>query len=272
MNRVLFCCFQLLCGLGLATDYQPWLGNAFEFESRASFYYEHFSCLHGSRSGSRSISYPSRNGFATLSLANAFPPGFGIECAVQEAWTHAQKGTIDHLKLNGRYLYWNQLEGDPFHFLIGCSLIQAFKDSVKDPSSFHHGRREGEFFVSIGRERFEGMEWTNRYWGLAALGLANRGSPWLRGKLCWEYRFTPKHQMDLFCQALCGAGQQPLFVKHFKGYGSVKHRSIDAGLAYTYWIDFFGSVRFAYSTRLFARNFPNRAHQFLFEIFYTFGP
>src|SRR5262249_54470415 len=130
-------------------------------------------------------------------------------------------------------------------------------------SSFHHGLYNSEFFLSIGKELPDDLLWGSRLWGVAGVGVAEKGSAWLRFRLEYEKRLRERHALRGFVHSLCGLGGKRLHKNGFQGYGPVAHRSIDLGLRYMYFIDYYGSASLQYSYRIYASNFPSRAHQVL---------
>lgn len=259
----------LMVNRSAATEYQPWLGNFYEFELRSSFLYQEYSKI---SCGGHHRKYPSHDVFLNMSLSHFRPdPAIGLEIELIEARTERQKGDIDQVKFTGRYVWQDDVAGDPLSVTTGLSYMQAFYYSLRDVSSFHHGYSNAELFLSVGRENPDESLWGSRWWAVFALGVAERGSPWLRFHLDYEKRFQEKHAMQTFLHSLWGLGGQRLHLNHFHGYGPIQHQSIDLGLRYTYFLEFYGSASVEYSYRIYARNFPSYTHQVLAQILYTFG-
>ena len=127
-----------------AVEYQPWLGNPYEFETRFSAYYQGYQTV---SSGSYFEKYSSNDLFLNFSLRNANPdPPFGLEFEIMQAKTRKQHGQIDQLKLNGTYVWYDDVAGDQVSLITGVSYAQAFNYSLEDVSAFHHGLYNGEFF------------------------------------------------------------------------------------------------------------------------------
>ena len=257
----------LRIGQGLTTEYQPWLGNIYEFEFRSSLIYQGYGCL---SSGHHLKKYSSDDVFLNVSVSNTFQD-FALEIEAAEAWTRRERGGVDQLKITGRYVWQDDIAGDPLTFTTGLSFIQAFQHSLKDVSCFHHGLEEGELFLSLGKETPLENLWGSRWWGMLGIGIAERGSPWLRFYLSYEKRWWDQHEMKLFLHSLWGLGHKRLHLRHFHGYGPLQHQSVDIGLRYTYLLDFFGSASLEYSYRIHAQNFPLYTHRVLVQLLYTFG-
>lgn len=260
---------------GWTTQYLPWLGNFGELEWRNGM---RFQTYHHLLHGSKPRPYASDDLFLESSLATALF-NFGLELEIIGANTRRQHG-IDQFKVTGRYVWKDDVAGDPFSLLTGVSFIQSFEPSLHDPSSFHHGRTQGEIFLSIGKEfctefyddlEYE-IDWNSRGWVMLAMGSATlQGSPWQKMMIAYEKRFGLKHEVRLFAKGLRGLGHKNLRQDHFDGYGSIRHGSVDIGLRYTYLIEFFGSASIEYTNRVYAHNFPAHASQILIEVLYTFG-
>jgi hypothetical protein len=165
----------------------------------------------------------------------------------------------------------DDVAGDPFSLGTGLSYSQAFEHSRKDVSSFHHGLYNAELFVSIGKETPEDLFWSSHWWGVAAFGMAEQGSPWIRLNVDYEKRWRQFHEIGAFVHTLWGLGSRSLHIEDFRGYGSVNHQSIDCGLRYRYLIEYFGSASIDYSFRIYGKNFPVYSHQICAQLIYTFG-
>jgi hypothetical protein len=250
-----------------ATQYQPWFGNEYEFELRGSAIYESYSHL---AIDSKLKKYSSDNVFLHGSAANSVAD-FRLEVEVLQATTRKQHGDLDSIKLTGSRLWLDDVLGDNYSLLTGFSYIQAFGWSVNDLNSFHHGRYEGECFISLGKERSLCSYWISRWWGMAGIGIAEKGSPWLRLQVAYERSWKEIHCLRGFINILHGLGKKNLCVVDFNGYGSIRHRSIDVGLRYEREIPFYGSVNIEYSYRVYANNFPAYAHCVMVEVLSTFG-
>lgn len=259
--------FFLKSGEGSATEYDPWLGNAYELELRPSLIYQDYTWL---SLGPHLKKYSSNDVFLNASLIGTVPEG-SLEVEATQARTRRQKGDLDQLKLTGRYPLLDDVAGDPISVTAGLSLIYALSYSLKDVSSFHHGRGESELFLSVGKETPLETMWGSRWWGVFGIGIADRGSPWLRFNLSYEKRLCDQHEMRFFAHSLWGLGQKRLHLHHFHGYGPIQHQSIDLGLRYTYLLKYIGSVSVEYSYRVHAFNFPVYAHRVLAQFLYPFG-
>ncbi len=254
-------------GTLFCADFKPWLPEMLVFEWRNSLTYQTYPSV---AKGSHTRKFSSDDYFINTSLSTSVYE-YGLELEANQAFTSCQKGSIDNLSATLRYVILDDIAGDPLSFTAGLSYIQPFYWSLKDISSFHHGRVEGELFVSLGKEKACGEIWIHRWWTVGAVGLADRGSPWLRLNLGYDLRTADNQEWRLFCHTLWGLGNRDISIDHFKGYGAINHRSVNLGFRYTYLIEDLGSLSFEYTNRVYAYNFPAYANIFLIEFRYDFG-
>lgn len=254
---------------GNGTERQPWVGNFLEFEWRNSLLYQSYSKI---ASGSHLCSHSSDDFFITTSLSNSVGE-ISLELEATAAHTRRQSWGIDQLRATGRYMWMDDLLGDPFSLTIGATFTQSFVSSLKDVSSFHHGRSEAELFLSVGQdESLElTMTWASRWWGVLGMGCAERGSPWIRGDLVYEYRSCLDSEWRFFVNTLWGLGERRLHWHDFHGYSSIGHQSVDLGVRYTYLFEYMGNLSVDYSYRVYAYNFPAHTHQVMLRFLYLFG-
>ncbi|MCE2983652.1 MAG: hypothetical protein LW832_08820 [Parachlamydia sp.] len=261
MNVVRFIVFLLLPLGGWATDYEPWIGPYGEVHWRNCLAFQHFTSP-----------YYATNRFLNSSLSLTVKPDFSLEGEIVAANTRLQSGGIDHVRITGRYVWEDDVAGDPFTVTFGGGLIQTFDKASKDPSSFHHGHSEAEIFVTAGKEITQGEIWVQRFWGVFSLGCApNRGSPWIRADFHTDKRLCGPHVITLYMKSLWGLGHQHLNPSHFTSYGPIQHQSIDLGIGYHYHIPFFGEATLDYKTRIHARNYPSNFNEIKISLLYTFG-
>lgn len=278
--KSIFSGFLLASVSVVATDRKPWLGELLEFEWKNQFEYQQYSAIdtNGQRKG-----YANNDLFLTSSLEVALPnlsngnPDYSLEIELTQASTRRQSGGIDNFTLTGKRMIFDDIAGDPFALVAGISYIQAFKPSLNDVSSFHHGHTEGEFFLSAGKEYSESLtcsdviDWKNRWWITGGVGIGSKGAPWLRLDGAFDYRLYDYHECRFFVDTLWGLGNRSLHLHRFKGYGAINHQSVDIGLRYKWLFENFGSFSILYANRVYARNFPAHANLLIFEICYEFG-
>ena len=182
---------------------------------------------------------------------------FEFEAVTAES--RAQKG-FDSAKILARYLLLSDLIGDPFSLAVGFCFTGLTHDALEDRSIFHHGREEYEFSAAFGKEISCGPTWNWHFWNTAALGIADRGSPWIWNKTA----IAKQHEWgtwELYLRSLVSFGNHRMsLVNPFRGYGSLRQRSIDLGGQIRYQLER-GELELAYQWRPWARNCPEYAHQ-----------
>lgn len=263
----LFLCLPVL---GWSTQLLPWYGEVYEIESRTTFGYQTYRDID---SGSRLVRHPSDDYFLHGSLSSSFgyEQVWAAEIEATVADTRHHHFNLDNIRLTGRYLLADDVLGDPLSIVVGITGTQAIAISVNDISSFHHGKLEGEFHLSLGRETVFEEDCLSRWWLLAAIGTADVGWPWLRGMATLEWRLGKQSEFSLFAHWLQGFGSHRLKTHEFHGYGNIRHHSLDIGFRYIYEIDCFGSFYIEYINRPYACNFPAHVNIIKLNLFYPFG-
>lgn len=253
---------QLLVG----TELMPWFSRDFEIQTRATYLYQHYDRIN--KSSHHSFSYHAHDHFLGLS-AGISACDLSAEVELQAANTRRERG-LECLRLTGRYLLSNDILDDCISSAVGFTLTEVSHCALRDPSVFHHGRIEGEFHLSFGKELSCLNFWSSRFWGVVGIGIADRGWPWLRADAVFEKNWCDQHQISLFVHTLWGLGHHDIS-RCFHGYGNIQHRSVDLGFKYTYLLECGMTASFAYSHRVYAVNFPAQANIFAVSILYPFG-
>lgn len=266
----LLCLFLFVPFICEAADLKPWFGNEYEVELRATLLYQNYSSI--SIPFHHSIKRHANDGFITLSATYPFKRYRG-EFEATAAYTQHQKGRWDNFRITGSYLWLDELEDDPLNLVTGIILTEPFSRALHDISSFHHGHIDGEFFLSYGKKYGCpcSKDYISRWWNVIGIGIADFGSPWIRGEAAWEYNFYDAQQLRVFVNTLWGIGKNYIDPHHFKGYGKIKHKSVDLGIRYGYTMGCWGTLNLEYARRVFAYNFPHNANLVLLEYYYPFG-
>ncbi len=265
--RLLPLLLSCLCSIVHATEFAPWFDQDLVLNTRATYLYQNFRKV---QIPHHDWKYPSNDSFLNLSSNLSFD-FLCAELEVLAAATRRRSFGVDCLRLTGRYRLLNDSVGDPFSVTTGVTLTQAFTLSLKDISSFHHGKIEGLAHVAIGKELPCEDRWYKRWWGMAGIGSADVGSPWLQGELHWEQNFCNIQRYDLFVRTLWGLGHRNICRHDFDGYGPIRHQSVDIGFSYSYTFDWNGTATIGYCRRVYARNFPWNANQVFLSYYIPIG-
>ncbi len=253
-----FLCLLLLhIPLVVSLEHSPWFDRDFALYVRPTFLYQYYPKFN-STSSSYFHNRSGQDQFFTLSGSlTAF--GISGELEFDFANTRKQKACLDSVRLNARYQLLSDLAAvDPLSLVLGATYIQAFGQSVNDPSSFHHGKCEVELYLSAGNEFPYKQFWETHTWGMVAFGVADKGSAWMRLDLAVEKNWFDQHKIQASIHTLVGFGQESLKLPptHFHGYGPIKHRSVDLELRYSWATECYGRFDLGYTYRVYASNFP----------------
>lgn len=262
-----------------ATDFSPWLTRDFEIETRGTALYQTYNKvdtpdgdLHH-RGDDRFYTLSAEGTLSCVPMLDMTLCGFNAEFETTIADTHHQHPCIDNFRLTMRYrLFDDVMDEDPFTLVAGATMTQAFKHSLHDISSFHHGQIEGELHVTIGKEEPCMEYWFTRKWAVFGVGMGDIGSVWFRGDAVWERNWYEQHQLRFFLHSLWGLGGDNIsLMKPFRGYGPINHQSVDLGTRYTYIFCNYATISFEYTRRVYAKNFPDQANLYLISYMYPFG-
>jgi len=245
----------------------PWTERDLEIYPRGCYLYQTYNEIDTS---SRTVRRHGDDHFFSAGLFGSFDV-WSVDLEAIIAETRRQHFCLDSFRLTGRYLWYNDIVGDPFSLMTGITLIKATTSALHDISSFHHGKLEGESFISIGKERTCWDDWLSRWWGCLGIGVGDHGNPWIRGQLAWEKNFQRNRHVRFFLNTLVGLGKHTLSVDSFDGYGPIRHRSVDIGIRFSKRTDFCGIFRLGYARRIYACNFPRGAHFLFFSYLFPFG-
>lgn len=261
---VLFVLTQAACGVEL----HPWIPRVLEIETYASSQLQAYQSI---KSSNRSRRKPACNLFFAIGAASAYEDFAAEAEAIASDSQYCDFG-MDSIQITGRYRWFNDIVADPVSLVSGLTVSQVFKPGLRNLSSFHHGGIECEALLAIGRESSCGQFWVSRWWGLAGVGLADMGYPWIRANINWERNFGDAHQIRLFANTLWGLGPHRLkLYAPFRGYGSIRHQSVDVGVDYRCHYQWGGGTSLEYAYRVFARNCPTGVNTLLVSFWYPFG-
>jgi hypothetical protein len=272
--QLLFLLFLLILAPFLshshAIDVMPWIENEVEMEIRAETLFQSYNSIQNPR---HDFKRHEQDYFWTLSASFPFRNYRG-EFEFTAAHTRHQCRRIDNYRISWCYQWLDDtLDDDPLSLMTGIILTEPMTRALQDVSSFHHGHIEGEFFLSFG-QRFGpscSKDYSFRYWNVCGVGTADFGSAWIREDAAMEFNDQDVQYLRLFTNTLWGLGRHHIRPQCFKGYGKIKHRSIDIGCRYGVLLGCFGTLSVQYARRVFTRNFPKNANLVLLEYDLPFG-
>lgn len=268
MAKSLFFLILSLSSILGATERMPWYPRYLELQPRATYRFQEYSKV-DTKEGTRH--HGSHDHFLHLSLSAAYDR-WCAEIEATGAATRHENFNLADLSLTGRYLWLDDVVGDAVSLTTGLTVTQVITLARHDISCFYHGGIEVEGHVAVGKELTLCEEfWRSRLWGVVGFGVADLGSPWVRANMAWEHNVWDRHRVRLFVASLWGLGHRDLKIHHFRGFGPIRHQLIDLGLLYGYHFECGFSVDVGYAYRVYARNCPLQANQFLVSLLYPFG-
>lgn len=261
MKKLAFC--SLACISLFAFEHQPWFNKIMEFEFRPSYTWRHFNTV---QNGFNPTSYSSTDQCLQFELGVSPWPTIDVQLEMNFADTRMHSWS--YLSVGGylRYLFWDDVAGDPISWSVGGSLRGVNGHFLDDVSIPYHANLNLEIDTVIGKEFDELYNWVFRTWGLFGFGIGNRGAPYLKALAHIETKIKDTHQFTVFGDSLWGlGGQEKINVRQFQSYANVHHQSIDIGALYRYHFKLYGALSASYAYRVFAHNFPEHAHTLRFE-------
>lgn len=252
-----------------ALEQRPWFGNPFEWIFKADYTYYRFSDVDNSICP---LSSPSDNHLVRLDMLFS-PPSWNTTAEAELIESPFQPFSWRSFALQAEKQWLDDIAGDPFSFATGANIRAVSTKSLRDVGCPYHANGNLELTASLGKEWSQGVFWTNRIYGVGAVGFGNRGSPWFRGLVSYGYNREDRHRLRLWAETYLGTGsQKEIDIDNFDGYGKIAHRSIDVGIGYAYFLRIWGSFHFEYARTVFARSFPERTNFFTFRYELPFSP
>lgn len=259
-------CLPLLCG---AVEMQPWFCDVYEFHFLGSYAYSRFRTVEGARP---QWTGPFNANVVYLGLECCPSPEWSIDGDLQVAATSQMPFNFRSGALQARYLWFDDIVGDPVSFSTGLSVKATSSQALRDVSCFSHANVDFELNFSLGKEFDANESWRWRLWGFGAVGHGNRGSPWVRALVMAETNINDVHRWALFAQGSNSYGRHGHFDPyHFYGYAKIRQKGIDLGVRYGARLSVYGTIRFEYQRRVLAKAFPQNVNTFLFSYLLPFS-
>lgn len=250
-------------------DREPWFCNVLEFTFTPTYSYSEYPRVqHGVPHNQKT----SHDHLLSFDLAVAPTPQWQVDTEVEFADTPRQSMGLRSGALQVKYLWLDDLLGDPVSLTTGVVVRGVTGHSIRDVSCPYHSYANYEVNVAAGREWDHGFDWRYRTYAGSSLGIGNHGYPWLAAFAIFEGQLKQAHRLGLFFDGALGFGhQQRVIINHFHGYGSIAHRNIDIGARYTYVFEVWGKLTLAYTRRVFARSFPEQVNFFTISYMLPFS-
>jgi len=255
--------------LGCALEIQPWFGDVLEVHSLTSHTYSRFDKVQGSRPRYDSL-FQSHLIYEGLDFSPTAV--WSIDADLQFADTTAASFNWRSAALQGRYLWLDDIIGDPVSFATGVSVRATSSASLRDVSCPYHGNVDLGVNFSIGKEYDVNDDWRFRIWAYGAVGHANRGSPWVQAVVALETNYDECHKWAIWADGSNGYGRHThIDVSHFYGYAKYRQKSIDLGIRYGHKVGVWGTLRFEYIRRVLAKTCPQDVNNFVVSFLLPFS-
>ncbi len=263
--------FFLMVSPGLfSLDKAPWLGDAYEFDLYTDINYSQYSKI---SNAIRQPAYSYNNYVNDVAVGLALGDSFDVQIETNLARTPHQTYGFRSAALQGRYLLFDDIAGDPVTLNVGLNTRAVTGRAVRDVSSPYASYWNGEATVSVGKEFTKDDDWKTRGYLFTSVGLANHGSFWNQYELSYEARFLANQAVQIFSDGYFGYGNKKrVDINHFRGWGFVRHRSIDVGARYCYMPEFWGTLSFSYACRVWAYSYPQKEQIIQFSYNLPFSP
>lgn len=244
-----------------ALEVQPWFGDVYEFHFLGSYSYSRFNSFQNSDPPFHSTFQANLLYFG---LDFSPSPVWSIDGDIQFADTTQMSFNFRTLAIQGRYLWLDDIVGDPISFATGASARATTSHALHDISCPSHANLDVELNFSLGKELEASDRWLFRLWAFGAVGQASRGSPWVRGILAVETNIDDQHKWAIFAEGINGYGRHTTVdVSHFDGYGKVREKAIDLSIRYGYRMGVWGTLRAEYTRRVLAKTAPQYVNTFM---------
>ncbi len=245
----------------MAIEVQPWFGDVYEFHFLQSYSYSWFESVQGSRPHFDKYFY---SNLIYSGVEFSPTPVWDVDWDIQFAATSKVPFNFRTLAFQVRYLWFDDIIGDPVSFATGASARFTASSSLKDVSCPSHSNVDFEVNFSLGKEFDPQENWRFRAWVFGAIGHANRGSPWVRAIASLEMNRCDIHKWAVYASGINGYGSHThINVDHFYGYAKVREKAIDLGIRYGYGIGVWGTLRIDYIRRVLAKAAPQNVNNLM---------
>lgn len=253
-----FCYFLLIsCSLG-AIEYNPWPAQMLEFELIPDF----------AVTTAKDLRKEDLNVNLAVMPTQRWQAQF--ECDFFDS--SKRSPTYSHSSATLRYLWLDDVIGDPVSLITGCTIRSVSDAALLDPLTFYHSQVEFEGHIAIGTETAPCETWESRRWCALLLGVPTQGRLWGGFLAQSEWNFWDTHVLSCSLEAEANFGGKPLKASlPFHGYKDIAYQFVDLGAGYRYTFSDFGDLGFCYYCRVYAKNSPKNVQQFIFFIRYPFS-
>jgi len=267
MRKLILLIFPLFSMVAL--EKQPWFGDVYEFDLHTGYAFDWFRSVDGSLEPLSSTSYDHML-FADLEFSMS--PQWSIEIEGELAKTPRQSFGPRSLAFQARYLMYDDVIGDPFSLAVGANVRYIFPEAVRDVSCPYGANFDFVANASIGKEIDCRGDWRFRFWAYGSVGIANEGSPWIRGIAAFETNCLDVHKWAWFIDAVRGYGEDTYVdIDNFHGYANVRYHALDFAVRYGYGLGVWGTFRVEYRRRIKAVRCPEKVDTIILSLLIPFS-
>lgn len=267
MKRLLFLLFAPF--FLLAVEMQPWFGDVYQFHFLGSYAYSRFDSF---QNGRPQLTDVFQSHLVYLGLDFSPSPVWSIDGDMQLSDTSSHSFYFRSIAVQARYLWLDDIIGDPVSLVTGGSIRATTSIGLKDISCPSHGNVDFELNFALGKEFEAANCWLFRTWFYGAVGHANRGAPWVRGILALETNIDDRHKWAFFAEGINGYGRHVhVNLDRFYGYGRIREKAIDLGIRYGYRLEVWGTIRLEYVRRVLAKSAPKDVNTFIVSYLLPFS-
>jgi hypothetical protein len=267
VKKILFTLFAPLALFCL--EVQPWFGDVYQFHFLGSYAYSRFPSF---SHGNPQLNEMFQSNLVYLGLDFSPSPVWSIDADMQLADTSASDFYFRSIALQARYLWLDDIIGDPISLVTGASIRATSSTGLRDLSCPSHGNVDFELNFAFGKEFEASNDWLFRSWFYGAIGHSNQGAPWVKGIVSLETNIHDCHKWALFAQGINGYGRHVhVNIDHFYGYARIREKAIDLGIRYGYRLDVWGTLRLEYYRRVLAKSAPKDVDTFVVSYLLPFS-
>lgn len=251
-----------------AIELQPWFGNIYEFSFFSKYTYSTFSKVNSSTTP---FEGKEKDHLVYFDLEFPFSSDVSLDADLEFMDDRAQHFSFRSAALQSRYSFLDDIIGDPFALTIGINFRAVAKAFTHDISTFYPGVANFEGTLALGKEFTKDESWRFRLWGIGAFGIAEKGSPWVRGKVSVEGNHEEAFRWALFGEGYHSYGRHSTVdLNDFRGYGSIRAKVLDLGIKIGYNFGVLGTLSAEYKRRVVAKRAPENENFFSLGYLITF--
>lgn len=251
-----------------ALEVQPWFGDVYEFHFLSAYAYSRFHQVQNSKPPFQGLF---QSNVIYLGLDFSPSPVWSIDGDIQFADTTKMAFNFRTMGLQGRYLWMDDIIGDPVSLATGISARGTPSPALRDVSCPSFSHFDFELNFSLGKEFDASDSWLWRAWFFGAVGHGTRGSPWVRGVASIETNIEDQHKLALYAAGVNSYGRHThIDVDDFFGYAKVREKAIDLGVRYGCSISVYGTLRVEYVRRVLAKSAPKNVNTFIISYLLPF--